>query len=447
MSQTFHCPSCGAPLDPPSKNEPALRCPFCSTSVIVPASLRSQSPAPDTLSRTEAMSAVPQSGKEMIEIIRMVKAGQKEEAIVRFREVFDSSRQEAQVTIERIEQNQVVQLTHPGALTDQAPPPAIRIRPAHAATAGAAVLGSTGCLVLGILIPTLAIVAASILFGMIQRGGPLYEFWLQNNPFSKNPLILSFGGEGLGDGLFTDPEHIAVDRDGNLFVSDFTTGRIQQFDPQGNFVRLWDAGDGKVVIRALEVDRGGILYAAVDRSILRYDTKTGAALDPLPNPDDYFFQDFKVLSDGGFGAVVDGENLARLNPDGSTRWLVEEAISSVSGESDTDGKLAVNGNNQFYLAGSFVESVFVYSPEGKFLNRFGSEGTGDGQFTSLTAIAVDGQGRVLVDDWGFLEVFEADGRWTKQLQLPPQSSGVEISSQGLLYVVTREPRVYVYEFK
>lgn len=36
MSQTFHCPSCGGPLDFDGGNAPTLRCPYCRSSAIIP---------------------------------------------------------------------------------------------------------------------------------------------------------------------------------------------------------------------------------------------------------------------------------------------------------------------------------------------------------------------------------------------------------------------------
>jgi DNA-binding beta-propeller fold protein YncE len=44
---------------------------------------------------------------------------------------------------------------------------------------------------------------------------------------------------GTGDGEFAFPSYLAVDPDGNLFVSDTMNFRIQVFDPEGNLVRAF----------------------------------------------------------------------------------------------------------------------------------------------------------------------------------------------------------------
>jgi hypothetical protein len=448
MAQSFHCPNCGAPLDPPGGSALTIRCPFCSSSVIIPNELRRQTRQPDTLSRAQAMADLPDSGKDMLEIIRLVKSGRKEEALQRFREAFDTSRSVAEDTIQAIERNQVVPLTHPHVRPTAASQLPAAPRYAASSKKRRSILFSLPILMgIGIGAFVLCIVGFAVFQSLIQPGGALFDWWQGANPTSKMPLILYFGEEGLQPGQLTDPENIAVDHAGNIFVADLETGRIQQFDPQGNFVHLWDAGDGKVRIWALEVDQDGVLYAAIDRTIRRYDTKTGAELEPLPNPNNYFYQDFKLLSGGGFGAVVNGKDLVRLNPDGSLVWMVEDAIGSISGESDTGGRLGIDGNNTFYLAGRFVESVFVYSPEGKYLNRWGSDEDDGGVIDFIRAIDIDSQGRIIVCDNGELEIFNSDSSFIEQIDFPDIAFDMQVGLEGKIYMVTHEPRVNVYQLK
>lgn len=47
-----------------------------------------------------------------------------------------------------------------------------------------------------------------------------------------------------------------------------------------------------------------------------------------------------------------------------------------------------------------VIHVQVFSPEGEFLLKFGSNGEGNGQFNAPTGVAVDGNGNIIVADWG-----------------------------------------------
>ena len=52
--------------------------------------------------------------------------------------------------------------------------------------------------------------------------------------FARAELV--FGSQGDQPGQFSDARSIAVDDQGNIFVADYTTGRINKFDPSGNFL-------------------------------------------------------------------------------------------------------------------------------------------------------------------------------------------------------------------
>jgi hypothetical protein len=52
-----------------------------------------------------------------------------------------------------------------------------------------------------------------------------------------------------------------------------------------------------------------------------------------------------------------------------------------------------------------------------------------------------------VNDWGWLEIFQPDGRWLVKISLPYQTRDLDVGPDGLLYVVTREPKVYIFDIK
>jgi DNA-binding beta-propeller fold protein YncE len=448
MSLTFHCPSCGAPLDPPDSRAAAMRCPFCNTSVIIPDELKQSTHKESTLTREQVLTQLPDSSRTMIEIIRLIKAGQKEAAIIRFREAFDLSRTEAVTTVEAIENNQVVQLSHFQAshVIDPVESYVSQTITSMGQTPAKTNRGGPW-LAIGFTFIVLAIVLCAAGFAMSQPGGPLYDLKESLLPSGRLMVLSSFGEEGLLPGQFSDAENLAVDTAGNIFVADFSSGRIQQFDPQGNFVRLWDASDEKLIIYGLEVDQNGILYVAAARNILRYDTKTGLVMDPLPNPENYFFYDIKILSDGSIGALVTDDDLVRMNPDGTNLWFVEDAISSIAGDSDTRGRLAVDGNNNIYISGTFVESIFKYSADGKYLNSWGSAGEEPGQFEYIYGVALTDKGQVAVLDAGQMELFEPDGRFVEQIVLDHTFYDVQFDATGKFYAVSKEGGVEILQFR
>jgi len=56
-----------------------------------------------------------------------------------------------------------------------------------------------------------------------------------------------------------------------------------------------------------------------------------------------------------------------------------------------------SGFNMDCLIYGFLQ---VYNADGEFLFKFGSHGEGNGQFNAPTGVAVDGNGNIIVADWG-----------------------------------------------
>ena len=62
-------------------------------------------------------------------------------------------------------------------------------------------------------------------------------------------------------------------------------------------------------------------------------------------------------------------------------------------------RVAADGLGNVYALGQFNDAVFKFSPDGRFLTKFGGDGDEAGQFRAPGAIAVDNQGRVYVADF------------------------------------------------
>ena len=224
--------------------------------------------------------------------------------------------------------------------------------------------------------------------------------------------LLTFGDEGTGPGLFTDARSIALDGEGNIYVGDYTGGRIQVFDPGGKFTTQWMV-DPKMPLRGLAANRQGTVYVVQSGVISRFEGKTGKPLGKLAYPEGWGFDDLTTTADGSLVAAwyKGRDNIVRFNPDGSVAKVIREAISGQSGDSELDMRVAVDGLGNIYVLGTFNSAVFKYTPDGKFVTRFGGRGEKPGQFRSPQSIAVDGKGRVYVSDIRGVQMFDADGRY------------------------------------
>jgi DNA-binding beta-propeller fold protein YncE len=250
--------------------------------------------------------------------------------------------------------------------------------------------------------------------------------------------VLKFGSDGIGPGMFKDARSIAVDRGGNIYVGEYSGGRVQVFDSTGKFKTQWSV-DPKMPLRALAADRKGVVYVVQKGVISRHDGETGNPLGQLRYADGDGFDDVGVAADGGLVAAWyrNRDDIIRFAPSGEVTRTIRAAISSTSGDSELNTRVAVDGLGNIYALGTFNNAVFKFSPDGKFLTRFGSDGDQPGQFRAPSAIAVDGKGRLYVSDFKGVQVFDSNGRYLAVFNPGGTASGMVFNDKGELFVAAR----------
>ncbi|HZI20567.1 MAG TPA: NHL repeat-containing protein [Pyrinomonadaceae bacterium] len=264
---------------------------------------------------------------------------------------------------------------------------------------------------------------------------------LPPRPPGKAPypgILLEFGGEGIGPGLFKDARNVAVDGEGNIYAADYTGGRVQVFDPSGKFLTQWMV-DARMPLRGLAADRKGTVYVVQSGKIMRYDGKTGEPRGKLAYAGGDGFDDVFVTADGGLVAVYDrnADDIVRFDSAGRVTKVIKGAFSNHSDQRELNMRAVADGLGNVYALGSFNNKVLKFTADGRFVNQFGGDGDEPGTFRAAHAIAVDGQGRVYVTDFKGIQVFDANGRYIETFNPSPMSFGLLFNDRNELFIAAR----------
>ena len=247
--------------------------------------------------------------------------------------------------------------------------------------------------------------------------GNLYVADSQNNRIqvlsSSGVLLRQWGSEGSAPGQFLEPWGLAVDAEGYVYVADTWNHRIQVFDPDGRYVREWGTfgqtgatGDGDLLYgpRDVAIDGDGNVYVSDtgNKRIVKY-TPQGEMILGIggAGSDAGRFQEPVGLAVGPDGTlyVADTWNhrIQAFAPDGqfSHAWdlYAWESVSVVN-----KPYLAVDASGNVYATDPEGYRVLVYDGQGRLLDVWGQFGTDLGSMQLPTGIVVDGADRVLVAD-------------------------------------------------
>lgn len=297
------------------------------------------------------------------------------------------------------------------------------------------VLVVVGLAAVGVLAPTFYSVSRTVR----ESNNPVPGAHAKENTNTFATVLLEFGSEGIGPGMFTDARSIAVDGAGRIYVGEYTGGRIQVFDPAGKFLTQWSIGDRKTLLRGLAADRKGTVYAVHGGGIDRYRGETGEKLGQLEY-ERSGFDDVTTTVDGGLVAAwhSNRDDIITFDSNGRVVQTIPAAISSASGDSELSMRVAVDGSGYVYALGRFNDAIFKFARDGKFMNRFGGGGDQPGQLRAAYSIAVDGYGRVYVGDIKGIQVFDANGRYLTILALKGMAFGIVFNDKNELFAIARD---------
>jgi len=102
----------------------------------------------------------------------------------------------------------------------------------------------------------------------VDGGGHVFVADTSNNRIQKfddgGTFLIAWGSGGGGNGHFSDPTAVAVDTAGNVFVTDLLNERVQAFDGNGRFLTTWTAAGSEQLDspHGVAVDGRGDVFVA-----------------------------------------------------------------------------------------------------------------------------------------------------------------------------------------
>jgi streptogramin lyase len=196
----------------------------------------------------------------------------------------------------------------------------------------------------------------------VDRQGNVYVTDNNNSRIQKfdsnGNFLMKWGSFGNEDGQFNVPFGIAVDQEGNVYVGDVGNARIQKFDSNGKFLMKWGSsgyedGQFSADLADLAVDSKGNIYVT-DRN------------------------------NGIYQFDKDGQYLTRFTSCGD-----ENIVASATGA-------AVDFEDNIYFYDLSYNRMCKYDSNGKFLNNWNGSDTAEGAFSAVGGVTVDQHGNVYV---------------------------------------------------
>lgn len=227
-------------------------------------------------------------------------------------------------------------------------------------------------------------------------------------------FVAKWGGVGSGAaaiaGKFNDPEEVAVDGAGNVYVADNLNYRVQKFDNNGTFIRAWgrdvvagNANTGFEICLPADTCKGGVQGSGGGH----FYTVTGIAVDndgnvyatePYNRRVQKFTGDGTFIAAWGWDVKVGGGTGYEICLPADTCQI--GIIGTGDGQFNFPTDVAVDAAGNVYVSDPINERIQKFTSDGVFLLKWGSSGDGPGEFSTPNGVTVDKAGNVFVSDSG-----------------------------------------------
>ncbi len=454
MAEVFKCPSCSAPLE--FEGKMMQKCKFCQSNVIVPSGVVQNSNNFGGVGALDFgdLSALKGKALQIAEIQKLIQSGQKIYAIKLFRETFGVGLKEAKDAVDAMEAGKSIDISGMKIQSAnlRANPTVIKIDKKVGAAVGGSILGTFiifGLLIFGIIAAAFYFISRSVnhVVDETQRNISFPNIQTPQNRTEETSSIaqeiLKFGGEGIGAGKFKDNRTITTDTSGRIFSAEYSGGKVQVFDANGNF-QSQITSDTTKTVDALGTDRKGNLFVLQGYDLHRFKVESGENLGKMRID---YASDLAIGLDGKIYISTRRGEIRVFSSEGN---LLNAIKISKDLNLDYIERIAVDGKGNFFALDGRNMAVFKLSPEGKLLTRFGGRSTefGDkmpkamfqGKVYDLT---VDSQGRLYASQVSRISIFDENGNYLNEFKTT-QAFGMTFNDTDDLFVASR-PFVVKYK--
>lgn len=273
----------------------------------------------------------------------------------------------------------------------------------------------------------------------------------KNKSNSIAELITTFGTTGIKNGQFQYIEDLAIGCNGKLYVTDAKNANIQVFTLDGKFITRFgnkgDAHDGDMLMKpeGIAVDKNCNIFIAdyTTGFIKKFDKthqwlKTFASYGSKPGQNsESEFMSFGP-NDWLYMAEAGNSEIDVFDANGNFQFSFGEP-GKEPGQLNRPEAAKVDSQGRIVVADLGNNRVNIYSPQGTLIRSFGSEGSGPGQLKRPAGIAMDSHDNIFVSEIGNnrISLFDKNGKfiasWGEQGKQPGQFSNVH----GILYYKNR----------